>query len=582
MEKLLKLILLLALSIPAWAQEQELEQGQSYTYQDKYNRDTPRGSFENFIRACNSRDYETAALHLDLRSIPKSKRKKEGPNLARKLKFIIDRTLDIDEMSLSDDPKGLTKDGLTKTRDILGQITIKNRRYNIFLDRMWGPQANVWKISKSSLKHIEPIYEAVGHSKIEEILPPVFIETEIFSLQLWQIIALFLFFPIAFIFAKLFSRKLLRFVPKIGRSMNLFPESGDLRVLEKPALISMGIILFSIFSLSLNLTLATQETLLATLATIFVITLTWFFLRSVDIFTDIFQEKLEKRDLYAASSMIPLGRRFVKIFLFVMTALALLKVYAVDITALLAGLGVGGIAVALAAQNSLENLFSGVSLITDQPVRVGDLCRFDNQIGRVEDIGLRSTRIRTPERSIISIPNREFSQMKLENLSLRDKILFTTTIGLVYETQPNHLRLILSKLRKLLLSHPKVLQDRRIRVRFVSLGEYSLDIEIFCHINTKKWYEYLAIKEDLMLHIMEIVEENGSSFAFPSRTTYQQTAPGLNNDQVQKAISEFDDLHQKGELPFPDYGKNDYAKLRATLPYPPEGSIGTPRPVGKK
>ncbi|SMF70031.1 mechanosensitive ion channel family protein [Pseudobacteriovorax antillogorgiicola] len=554
-----------------------------YSYKDNYNRDTPRGSLTGFFQACDERDYETAALYLDLRAIKKSEQKTKGPILAKKLKFVLDRALDLDEMHLADEPEGVTKDGLAKSRDFIALLELEKKKYRIYMDRMWGPKANVWKFSKSTVKIINPLYTHFGHGKIGEWLPPIFIEYEIFSLQLWQLIVILAFFPLIVGLSRFISRRMIRIMPHIGKGIAEFPEEKQLlRELEAPVLMFTSVILFTLLTFSLNLTIAAQKTILAGLATFLVISLTWFFLRSVDLFSDLFQGKLERRELIAASSMVPLGRRFTKIFLFVITALALLRVYNIDITALLAGLGVGGIAVALAAQKSLENLFSGVALITDQPVRVGDFCRFDQQLGRVEDIGIRSTRIRTLERSVITIPNREFSQMKLENLSLRDKIQFQTMIGVRYETTTDQLRYILSQLRQLLLSHPKVLQDRRIRVRFIGFGEYSLNIDVFCHINTRKWYDFLAIQEDLMLRIMEIVEACGTGFAFPSRTVYQDSSSSLPQEKVAHAQNEIARLRQDGGLPFPDYTPEQYNDFRATLSYPPDGSISRPKQTHTK
>lgn len=584
MHYLLKFFLCLLISSTAISQNSTTENSSTestYSYKDSYNRDTPWGSFTKFIEACNENDYESAAIHMDLRSIAKSKRKTEGPILAKKLKFIIDRSFDIDEMNLSNSASGMPKDGLIKTRDRIGQTQINGKKYNFLMDRMWGPKTQVWKFSKSTIKNIEPIYLHVGPGFVGEVLPPIFFEYEFLTLQLWQLLAILLFIPFGLGIAKLITKRIIHILPRIGRSIPEFPKEEDLKALHRPAFLSCTIIIFTIFSYSLNLTLAAEKVLLSGLTTIVVIAVTWFFLRSVDIFADMFQEKLERRELIAASSMIPLGRRFVKIFLSIITGLALLRVYNVDITALLAGLGVGGIAVALAAQKSLENLFSGVALITDQPVRVGDFCRFDQQLGRVEDIGLRSTRIRTLERTVVIIPNREFSQMKLENLSQRDKMQFATVVGLRYETRPDQMRYILSELRKLLLSHPKVLQDRRIRVRFTSFGSYSLDIEVNCYINTKKWFDYLAIREDIMLRVMEIVEECGSSFAFPSKTVYHEPSHALPEDKVQHSLDEFTELKKSGSSPFPDYTPAQYDKLRATLTYPPKGSVTMPQHSSK-
>ena len=166
--------------------------------------------------------------------------------------------------------------------------------------------------------------------------------------------------------------------------------------------------------------------------------------------------------------------------------LAYLGIYAAEavgipIAPLVAGLGVGGLAIALAIRPTLENIIGGLTLFADRPVRVGDFCRYGDEIGTVEQIGLRSTRIRSLERTIVTVPNAEFSQMKLDNFAARDIRLLKTILQLRYETTPDQLRYVLAELRKLLLGHPKV-TPAPARVRFVGYGAYSLDLEIFAYL----------------------------------------------------------------------------------------------------
>ena len=213
----------------------------------------------------------------------------------------------------------------------------------------------------------------------------------------------------------------------------------------------------------------------------------------------------------------------------VLIALVILHVTSnigIPITPVLAGLGVGGLAVALAAQSTIENVIGGLTLFGDRPVRVGEFCRFGDTLGTVEEIGLRSTRIRTLERTVVTVPNAEFSKMELENFNLRDQMLLHTTIGLRYETTPEQLRRVLAELYELLLTHPKVVDDP-LWVRFAGFGAYSLDVEFFAYVGSADRLEFFAVREEIYLRIMDLIDEAGTGFAFPSQTHYLAQDPGL-------------------------------------------------------
>jgi MscS family membrane protein len=193
--------------------------------------------------------------------------------------------------------------------------------------------------------------------------------------------------------------------------------------------------------------------------------------------------------------------------------------FGVNPTAALAGLGVGGIAVALAAQKTLENVIGGISLIADQVVRMGDTLKLGDILGTVEDVGLRSTRIRTLDRTLVSVPNSQIASMSLETLSARDKFWFHPVVGLRYETTPVQLLAVTSGIRKLLTEHSRI-DSTSVRVRFFRFGASSLDVDIFAYLSASDWNHFLEIQEELLLGVMEVVQEAGAEIAFPSQTMY--------------------------------------------------------------
>jgi MscS family membrane protein len=212
--------------------------------------------------------------------------------------------------------------------------------------------------------------------------------------------------------------------------------------------------------------------------------------------------------------MLPLGRQILKLGLFLVAILSILSVWGYNTSTILAGIGVGGLAVALAAQKTIENLFGGLSVIGDRPVLVGDVCRFGDRVGTVTHIGLRSTRIRTPDRTIISVPNGQFSSMALENISGRDKIWFHPTLNLRRDTTSQQLLLVLSSFREILTDHPKV-ETGNIPVRFIGVGPYSLDIEVAVYVTTSDNDEFLALQQELLLKMLRAVEQAGTALAVP-------------------------------------------------------------------
>jgi small-conductance mechanosensitive channel len=228
--------------------------------------------------------------------------------------------------------------------------------------------------------------------------------------------------------------------------------------------------------------------------------------------------------------------------------------------------------VALAAQPTLQNLLSGFTLYADRPISVGDFCRFGDKTGTVEEIGLRSTRLRTVDRTVISVPNAQFLDMELENFSRRDRFYFATTLQLRYETTPDQMRYVLVELRKLLIAHPMVVPEP-MRVRFKELGAHSLDIELYCYILSPDSDVYAAAREDLLLRIMSTVEEAGAQFAFPSIVSYAAQDVAPDTSRVHEIEAKVEKWRVTETLPFPDFEWQTKAELSGTLDYPPLGSV---------
>jgi MscS family membrane protein len=281
------------------------------------------------------------------------------------------------------------------------------------------------------------------------------------------------------------------------------------------------------------------------------------------------------------ANLLRLAARTVGSVAALVLAFEVLQDVGIPVYGLVAGAGVGGIAVALAAKSTLENFMGALNLYADHPVRVGDLCRYDGDsapgwrpVGRVESIGLRSTKIRKLDRTLITIPNAEFAQLHIVNFGRCDRMLLATTLGLRYETTDDQLRFLLAQLRELLHAHPMTIHsaDDPVRVRFVGYGDFSLNVAIRAYIRTSHYNEFLAVQEDILLRTMKVVKEAGTGFAFPSRTLYLGRDGGLDDERQQAAEKQVREWASAQTLPFPDFTESYRAGITDTLDYPPEGS----------
>jgi MscS family membrane protein len=538
---------------------------------DPLGRSTPEGTVLGFMREAEREDYEQAIEYLDTRQPPR--RAKE---LAAQLQVVLNQGFSVNLTKLSRKPEGDLGDGLRSTRERIGVARTSSRSYDIILERVQrNDDPPVWLFSAETLKVVPEIYRELKHNAVERYVPGFLKDNRLWKYPLWQWLALALMIPVSFLLAWFVTWALLFYSRFVSHRRTEAQNEQRRRLLKGPVSV-LALSLGSYVASYLSYSLLSRLFWTRVSQTLFVVGLTWLCLHLID---PVIERLWDRRVLVTSSGRIAVVRLFhkvVKVLVVIAGAVCVFYIAGINLTAVLTGLGIGGIAIAFAAQKTLENLFGGVMLISDQPVRVGDFCRAGEYMGTVEDIGLRSTRLRTLGRTVVSIPNGQLATMSLENYTLRDKVLFRHRVQLRYETSPDQLRYVIAGMRRLFYEHPRV-ETEGSRVRFTGLKDSGLELEVYAYILESDYAAFLAVQEDLLLRFMSIIEESGTSFAFPSQTTYVARDAGLDKAKGTEASETIRTWRERGTLPFPDFAPDDIAGFADTLEYPPRG-----RDPGKK
>jgi MscS family membrane protein len=547
------------------AKEAILLAQQEETYKDPLGRSTPQGTVIGFLKSASLGDHERALQYLNTKRTGVGAQK-----LIYDLQAILERGFSGHVAQLSKNPEGNLDDNLPPPKERIGTVETSSGSLDIILERVQrGDSLPIWVFSAATLAKMPETNQEMSVRGIDAYLPKFLVSTWVLWFPLWHWLVILLVIPVTFFLSTLLTRLMTSLFLLYSRRK--FKEQAGQRLARLTGPIRILLFAAAIYGISLiSQSILTSAFLAHVSLTLAVLGATWLCLRFIDIFFELREERMT-----AASSerisLVQLGKKLVKILAVMTGALLILYMAGINLTAVIAGLGVGGIAVAFAAQKTLENLFGGITIVSDQPIRVGDFCRVGEYLGTVQAVGLRSTRIRTLARTIVSIPNGQLSLMNLENFTLRDKIWFNHTIRLRHETSTEQLRYILDGIREILHKHPKV-ESPSARVRFIGFGISSLDLEVFAYVLESEHGAFLHIQEDLLLRIMEVVEGSGSGFALPSQTTYLAQDPGLNAGKTEKAILKVREWREKEELPFPDFSPETIARIRNQPGSPPADS----------
>ena len=482
---------------------------------DEYNRSTPRSSLLAFALAVDEGDYERAVNYLDLRNLPFSLGKElNGPDLVRKLIIVADRAMMVDFLDLSDDPLGHEDDGLKSYRDRITTVKTKDGPVDILMQRVpRGDGVFIWKISNATVAMIPALNAEFGYGVIGDKLSLIFPHYVIFGLEIWQIVMLMALLIIGYVIAYVVTfiiTKLLQTNQRINKQRVQQFVVGPLRFL----------ITILIFRATFDMVAPSlMARALFEAKTLLVIALLWIMLGFVDLVVYRLADRMKRQGQNDAVVLLKPASTGIKLLITLIAIISWMDNLGYQVTTILAGLGVGGVAVALAMQKSVENLIGSITIYASQPVHVGDFCKFGEHLGVVEEVGLRATQLRTVDRSVVFIPNAQFAYGVIENLTLRDKVLYRTRLRLSYKDTPDQVKQVLAKIRELIDQH-EFIDEENSRVRFLEFGEYAQELELFAYIKTKDFAEYLECREDINLKIIDIVDAVGVELIIPEKTTY--------------------------------------------------------------
>jgi MscS family membrane protein len=547
---------------------------------DPLNRTTPSGTMLGFLKASEAGNYSIAAQYLQMSA---AHRLSDGEQLALKLKFVLDgKGAFSGNFSRFTDPDGIPQEGVALGRQKLGTISSPpDLEVDLDVVRVSDASAGkIWLISADTLAKIPEIYDQVEARRVENKLPAVLVKHQFLGMPWWQWLALLLAVPVAVPvgWLVLFLLQIpIRWWARRRGQMDV----ANWRSVSGPGWLLTGTVAHRIFAGYIGMPLLQRHYYFQITYIALIIGATWIFWRAIRWSLNRVRSRALAHGHVGTGSLVLLGERILKAVVFVVGVLAVLGALGFNMSTALAGLGIGGLAIGFGAQQTIANLFGGVSVLGDEVIRVGDTCRFGDRTGTVEDIGLRSTRVRTEERTLLAIPNGTVATINVENLSRRDKILFKTILAVRSETKPDHLRYVLAEVRKLLYSHPKV-ETSTVRVRLIDIAGNALNIEVFSYVLTQDYNEYAAVREDLLLRMMDIVEDSGSGLALPSQTLYLGRDSGLEKEKTESAVKKVADLRDNKQLPFPDFHKDDISSFKGSIEYPqPESAVRKQDSPGK-
>jgi MscS family membrane protein len=510
---------------PTWAQPGPPASVPAATSQpeaatDALGRATPRDTVLGFLSAVHKGDDELAARYLNTRL-----RGKAATDLAHQLFVVLDRRLPARLNKLSDKPEGSLSDPLNPDQELVGTISTDNGKVDITVERVDRQKAgSVWLFSSKILDSVPDLYEEINVVSVDSVLPIFLVNTRFAGIALFEWLAVFVGIPLFYAFAALLNRLLSSLVGRLRRRLDRKRDLPNPEILPIPIRILLQAVVIRWLLTKLNLPLMARQFWFSTATLLTIAGCVWLMILMNGRGEDYISYRLRGHNLTGATSMLRLARRAIDGLAIFAGLLVALYHFGVNPTAALAGLGVGGIAIALAAQKTLENVIGGVSLIFDRTVSVGDTLKVGDTLGTVDDIGLRSTRIRTTDRTMVSVPNGQIANMSLENLSLRDKFWFHPILSLHYGTTSPQIEAVLGGIRNLLDQTPNVESDS-VRVRFLRFGPSSLDVEVFAYILARDWKHFLEIQEGLLLRSMECIESAGVRIAIPSQSIFVAGAP---------------------------------------------------------
>lgn len=489
---------------------------------DTLGRRSPRGTVKGFIESAGRGDYARAALYLNLKGTTKKDKSRTGPKLAEALQRLLDQRGNIISRTLiSNDPTGILDDDLPPELDLVGAATVDGKPFDVLvektIDRAGGP---VWLFSSSTVQRVPTKTSAeIARTSIDRLLPDFLLKNRWANVPIGHWLATLVLGVTAYFLAKFITRMLVSLLKISWPKARETKIASIIQAFVQPIRIIAALLLFVNVIRYVGISLLVRQNLSEATILIGLVSFLLLLWQLVDVFSRIARYRLVNLGKAGGLSAILFLRRGIKLLLIAFGVISALSIFGLNVTSGLAALGIGGIALALGAQKTVENFVGSLTIIFDQPIRIGDFCKVEGTSGTVEQIGMRSTHIRTLDRTLVIIPNGQLAALKIENFAHRDRMLYNPTLGLRYETTPDQIRYLLLEIRSILSQDPHIGPDPA-RVRLLGWENDKLNVEVFSYVNVRDYNKYLEIRENLTLQILDAVSRSGTALAFPSQTLY--------------------------------------------------------------
>ena len=515
---------------------------------DPLRRDTPHSAMMGFLKCTEREDYETAARYLQ----PTPGRKTALAQRAKELDVLL-RTRFKGSVGLLSDDANATEPGLPPGQIRAGVLKAGGMTADLILLRVDDPNSGkIWLISNETVANIPKLYAEMDSEEAtlaDRIMPATLTDRRLLGMSLAQWLGWLLSIPISWLLAWLLAF-LLSSPVRIAKRFRKLPfRPVRTMPLGKPLRCIIAILIHSIFVQLLRPPLLYRVYYFRFMEILLLACFAWL----VSLIADLgFERALNRMRTQhkGGESILVLMRRLTRILLLIIALVGALALFGFDVKTMLAGLGIGGLAIALAAQKTLENLIGGVSLLMDKAVHVGDFCQVGDEVGTVEDIGLRSLKLRTPDQNLLVVPNGLLAQMQFKNMTGRSKLLISQKFSLRIETQAEQLRFVLDRVQSMLDQHPAI-EPRTSRVRVTNFVGATFEVELFAYGKTGDWTQFTAIRQDVILKIAEIVEVSGTRFAAPTQLMYLSRDTGVDAEKAKDILRRVKELRAGNKFRFP-------------------------------
>ena len=485
--------------------------------------DSPAASVRAFLAAANRGRWDEAGRYLSINASNASRRRE----LAERLKGVLDSRRLLDVEALSGASGGKLDDGLPAHVEHVAVLAIDGKDQPVRLRRTSDKDGAYWEFSPMTVSHVDDWYDELPDRWIRDRLTGgrtnFLLGAGPLGLLWWQWLALPILAALSWVAGRLLraaSRPLIGgFTARAtSRWVDQFAAG-----LGRPLTLAFSLMLFGLGCRAMELSIPALAWVGAVVRAGLVFALFWALWRMIAVIAALTLTRPWARTNPATLSLLTVGANILRGAVLTLGVLAMVGAMGYPVGTLLAGLGIGGLALAFGAQKTVENVFGSMALAIDQPLRVGDFVKVEDFVGTVEDIGLRSTRFRTLDRTVVSIPNGKLADQRLESYQLRDRMRLATTVGLTYATNRHQMQAVLAGFERVLRSHSRIWKDDVI-VKFKEFGASSLDIEVMAWFQVPTWDEFQQCRQDVLLEFMRVVDEAGFSFAFPTRTVHLVTA----------------------------------------------------------